>query len=161
MGLSETQLQTLATALKAETDPSLVVNLAIRNDVFMTAWVNGDSAADAWHNNCGKRELFEATNVTKFDSLTAGKRDAWKLMLDNSPIDMTRAPMRKAVIDVWGVTDSAAVLTGCLHKATRGELYLGGTTVATSNPTVSALKLNYSGTISIDEVSRSLNVYGG
>lgn len=161
MALTEPQLQTLAAGLLAETDPVMAAWRDVRNDVFLTEWVNGDSTTDAWHNACDKRDLFEATDVTLFDNLTAGKRALWQLMLDNAPVDLTRAKMRKAIIDTWGPTNSAAVLTGCLHKATRGELYLGGTVVATVNPTVSAMKMNFYGRISMDEVSRSLNVYGG
>lgn len=161
MALTDAQKATLAAGLMAETDPVMVGWRNVRNDVFLFEWVNTETATDAWHNACAKREFFEATNVSKFDNLTAGKRDAWKLMLDNAPIDMTRAAMRKAIIDVWGTTDSAVVLQSCLKKATRGELYLGSTTVATSAPVVSALKLNFQGTISIQEVSDALNRFGG
>lgn len=161
MALTEAQKQVLAVGLLAETDPVLVGWRNVRNDVFLYEWVNTETLTDAWHNGCAKRELFEATDVSKFDNLTAGKRDAWKLMLDNAPADMTRANMRKAVIDVWGVTDSKAVLQSCLKKATRGELYLGGTTPVTNTNTVVALKLNFQGSISIQEVSDAMNKFGG
>jgi len=158
MALTDTQLTTLGAAMMAETDPVFLARIP-GDDMWVTQWVNTETANDAWHNGCAKRELFESTNVTKFDNLTAGKRDAWKLMLDNAPIDMTRQPMRKAIIDIWGSVDSASVLQSCLKKATRGEMYLGSSTVATSNPTVSALKLNYQGAISLNEVSMALNKF--
>lgn len=158
MALTGTQLATLGAALMAEQDPAWL-NRIPGDDVWVTQWVNTETLTDAWHNGCAKRELFEATDVSKFDNLTAGKRDAWKLMLDNAPADMTRANMRKAVIDVWGVTDSKAVLQSCLKKATRGELYLGGTTAVTNTNTVVALKLNYQGAISLNEVSAALNLF--
>jgi hypothetical protein len=153
----DAQLQLLAAGIMAETDPVLVGWRDVRNDVFLTEWVNTETTTDAWHSHCDKRELFEATDVTLFDNLTAGKRALWQLMMDNAPIDMTRAKMRKAIIDTWGTTNSKAVLEGCLHKATRAELYLGYTTVATANPVVSALKLNFQGTVSIHEVSEAMN----
>ncbi len=155
--LTDAQLQTLAAALRAETDQTVVAAMAIRNDVALTAWCNSASTVDAWNEAMGARELFEATDVTKFDGLTAGKRDAWRLLLEFAPIDFTRQKMRKAVPDVWGNTDSVAVLQDCKRKATRGEAYLGGNDATTN--TVTAKKLNYSGSISLDDVSNALNRY--
>ena len=68
---------------------------------------------------------------------------------------MGRNKLRLAVIDVWGNTDSVAVLQACTRKATNGEKYLGTTTV-TEN-TVTALKLVVPGQISISDVSSALN----
>ena len=157
MALTTAQQQTLATALRAETDAGVVAALAIRNDVALTTWCNSLSSVDAWHNAMGKQDLFEAMDITKFDGLTAGKRDAWRLLLEFAPIDFTRQKLRKAVQDAWGNTDSVAVLQACTRKATRGEVYLGGTDATTN--TVTAKKLNYTGSISLDDVSNVLNRY--
>lgn len=155
--LLDAQLQTLAAAIRAETNQACVDALAIRNDVAMTEWVNSASAQDAWNPSMSGSLLFEATDVAKFDGLTAGKRDAWRLMLDFSPIDMARNKARKAVVDAWGNTDSVAVLKSCVRKATNGEKYLGGTS-ATEN-TVTAWKLNVPGNIGMTEISTALNRY--
>ena len=101
------------------------------------------------------RDLFEATDVTKFDGLTAGKRDAWRMMLDFQPLDFARNKLRKAVVDVWGETDSVSVLQACTRKATNGEKYLGGT-AATEN-TVTAWKLSVPGQIGMNDISNALN----
>ena len=155
MSLTDTKLQTLATALRAETDANVVNYLANRMDVQLAEWCNTASASDAWNPAMTGGMLFEATNVVKFDGLAAGKRDSWKLMLDFTPLDMGRNKLRLAVIDVWGNTDSVAVLQACTRKATNGEKYLGTTTV-TEN-TVTALKLVVPGQISISDVSSALN----
>lgn len=155
--LTTAKLQTLATALRAETDQTVVAALAIRNDVALAAWCNGASTVDAWNESMGSRDLFEATDITKFDGLTAGKRDAWRLLLQFAPVDFSRQKMRKAAQDAWGNTDSVAVLQSCTRKATRGEAYLGGTDATTN--TVTAKKLNYIGSISLDDVSNALNGY--
>ncbi len=155
--ITEAQKQTLAAALRAETDAGVVAALAIRNDVSLTAWCNTASPVDVWHPAMTNRLLFEAGDVTKFDGLTAGKREAWKLMLDFAPIDFSRNKMRKAIKDVWGNTDSVAVLQACTRKATNGEKYLGGTD-ATEN-TVTARKLNFAGQISMTDISSALNGY--
>jgi len=155
--LKNAQLQTLATALRAETDQTVVAALAIRNDVALTEWCNDASAVDAWNEAMGLRDLFEATDVTKFDAVNPGKRDAWRLLLEFAPINFSRQKMRKAVPDVWGTTEAVAVLQACTRKATRGEVYLGGADATTN--TVTAKKLNYIGNISLDDVSNALNRY--
>lgn len=155
--LTDNQLQTLAAGIRAETNQACVDALAIRNDVAMSEWVNGASAQDAWNPAMTGKLLFEASNIGKFDNLTAGKRDAWRMMLEFAPIDFARNKMRKAVTDTWGATDSIAVLQACTRKATNGEKYLGGTE-ATEN-TVTAWKLNVSGNIAMNEISTALNRY--
>ena len=153
--LTDTKLQTLATALRAETDANVVNYLANRMDVQLAEWCNTDSASDAWNPAMTGGMLFEATNVVKFDTLTSGKRDSWDLMLRYAPLDMGRNKLRLAVIDVWGDADCIAVLQACTRKATNGEKYLGTTTV--TEKTVTALKLTVPGQISISDVSSSLN----
>ena len=155
--MTETQYQTLAAALRAETDAGVVAMLAIRNDVWLAEWCNAESAVNAWQPAMTNRLLFEAGDVTKFDGLSAGKRDSWKLLLEFAPIDFARNKMRKAVTDIWGNTDSVAVLQACTRKATNAENYLGGNS-ATEN-TVTALKLKWTGTTSYSEIGEILNRY--
>lgn len=155
--MTETQLQTLAAGIRAETNQACVDALAIRNDVAMAEWVNSASSQDAWNPAMTGKLLFEASNIGKFDNLTAGKRDAWRMMLDFQPLDFARNKLRKAVVDVWGETDSVSVLQACTRKATNGEKYLGGTE-ATEN-TVVAWKLNVAGNIGMTEISTALNRY--
>lgn len=155
--LTNTQKQALAAALRAEQNATVVAAMAIRNDVYLADWCNANSAVDAWQPAMTNRQLFEATDVAKFDNLTSGKRDAWKLLLEFAPIDFARNKMRKAVTDTWGNTDSVAVLQACVRKATNAEKYLGGNS-ATEN-TVTALKLNWFGTFGYNEISDILNRY--
>lgn len=151
----DAQLQTLAAAIRAETNQACVDALANRNDVAMKQWINADSAQSAWNPAMTAIDMFEVTDVTKFDGLVAGKREAWRLMLDFAPINFGRQKFRKAVTDAWGTADSKAILTACTRPATNGEKYLGGTT-ATEN-TISAWKLNFPGNIGISEISNALN----
>jgi hypothetical protein len=157
MLLTTAQQQTLAAAIRAETDAGVVAALGIRNDVSLTDWCNSASAQEAWNPALTGKMAFEAIDVAKFDNLTSGKRDAWRMMLDFAPLDMARNKLRKAVLDVWGATDSVAVLQACVRKATNGEKYLGGT-AATEN-TVTAWKLNVAGALEINDVSDALNRY--
>jgi hypothetical protein len=153
--LTSEQMATLAAHIRANTTAAIVEALAIRNDNFLTQAYNTLTATDAWVSSVSGAELFELTDVTKFDGLTAGKRDAWRLMLDFAPINATRNANRKAIVDVWGNTDSVAVLQGCRRKATLAELTLGGNSATTN--TVSALKLNWEGQVGVIDVATALN----
>ena len=153
--LTDAQETILAAHIRASQDAAVVAAVAIRNDVELARLYNLASASDAWKVAMSGRDLFEATDVTKFDGLAAGKRDAWRLLLNFAPVDMTRQKNRKAAQDVWGNSDSVAVLQACIRKATVAEAALGGNSATTN--TVSALKLNWEGTLSTDDVSYALN----
>lgn len=155
MALTTAQETALAAHIRASQSAEVVAALAIRNDVELARLYNLASASDAWKVAMSGRDLFEATDVTKFDGLTAGKRDAWRLLLNFAPVDMTRQKNRKAAQDVWGNSDSVAVLQACIRKATVAEAAIGGNSATTN--TVSALKLNWEGTLSTDDVSYALN----
>lgn len=155
MALTNNQAQALATALRASSDPVVVAALAIRDDVSLTNWCNSATATLAWHEECGARDLFEATDVTKFDNLTAGKRAAWDLLLRFAPLDFGKAANRKAALDVWGASDSVSVLQSCRRAATNAELIFGGTDQTTN--IVAAKKLTRPGSVAIFDVSDALN----
>ncbi len=155
MALTTAQETTLAAHIRASQDAAVIAALAIRNDVELARLYNLASATDAWRVSMSGRDLFEATDVTRFDGLTAGKRDAWRLLLTFAPVDMTRQKNRRAAQDVWGNADSEAVLQACTRKATVAENALGGASATTN--TVSALKLNWEGALSTDDVSYALN----
>lgn len=153
--LTNNQKTALAAAIRAETNQGVIDAVAIGNITYLVEWCNGLSATDAWADVVEKSTLFEATNIAKFDNLTAGKRDAWQLVIDNAPIDGSRNKMRSAVVDIWGTSDSVAILQDMRRKATRGEAYLGGSSATTN--TVTALKLKYVGGLSIDDIATALN----
>lgn len=153
--LTSSQQTVLAAHIKANTNPTVVDALAIRNDQAIAEYYNGNSNTSAWISSLSNNDLFQSCDITKFDSLTAGKRDSWRMMLDFSPINFTKAKNRKAVQDIWGNTDSVAILTDCTRKATRAEEVFGGESATTN--TVTALKLNWEGTLSTNDVSYALN----
>ena len=153
------QKQTLAAALRAETDPVAADHVANRRDVQIAEWCNAASSVNAWKSSMPARDLFEATDVTKFDNLTAGKRESWSRLERFAPIDFSRNKMRAAVKDVWGVTDAPVVMANCTRTATNAEAYLGGKSATESG--VTALKLNWTGTLSHPEISDILNNYKG
>jgi hypothetical protein len=145
----------LVTALRASADP-YVQSLIYSNgndcdNIRMADWLNSLTTEYVWDYAMASTSLFEATDITKFDTLSAGKRDAWRLMLAFSPLDMRKSKYRKAITDVWGSTDAVPLLQSCLRKATNVQLILGGTTVTTL--TVTGLRLGFVDTVTYDDVS--------
>jgi hypothetical protein len=151
--LTTAQKTTLAAAFRAE--PSLATAVAAGDTYTIADWCNAVSAQDAWNPSLSAKDLFEATDIAKFDNLTAGKRDAWNLMLTYAPVDCSRNKIRKAIEDTWGATDSVAVLQACTRKATNAEAAIGGTSATTN--TVTALKLDWVGTVGYLDVAQATN----
>lgn len=151
--LTKSQRNTLRAAIA--TEPAIAAAYAIRDDVVIAEWCNAASSTDAWMSAADARTLFEAGDVTKYDGLTAGKRAAWDRIERNAPIDVGRGKMRTAVVDIWGNTDSVAVLQALVEKATNCQAKVGGTSRTTN--TVTALARNWAGTLSAYEVSVLLN----
>lgn len=157
MALSNARLTLVKNYIFASVDPDVIAarTEATRNDGFLWNWLNSPSAVVAWAENVGARTLFEAMDVTKFDGLTAGKRDAWRMMLDFAPLDFGTLKNRKAIQDQWGNADSVVILQAVTRFATHFEVAIGGNDATTN--TVTAKKLTLTGPISLDDVSTALN----
>jgi hypothetical protein len=153
--LTTQQLTTLAAAINAETNATLVGYRNNGQTTMIAEWYNATSNTDAWNKAVTQSALFDATDIAKFDNITAGKRDAWRMLMDFAPCDFTRSKVRKGVQDIWGDTDSVAVLQAGLRKATKAEVALGGSTATTN--TVAGLKLNWEGTLSGDDIASALS----
>lgn len=122
----------------------------------------------AWISNMTARDLDEASNITVFDGITAGKRDAWMLFLTYAPRDMRKARNRAVITDVWGASNAAdnaanILLKGCTRKITRAEKIIGGGVLETAGSgagLVSALDLQtWEGQLSASDVNEALT-YG-
>lgn len=144
-----------ASAINAEIDPGVVACRQARDDGCIATYYAALTSTKAWRSAMPAREMFESTNLTAFDGLTAGKRDSWKLMMDNSPIDFTRAKMRSAVNDVWGATDRDVILNAATEFASRFEMLYGGNSATTGG--VTAIKRNLIYPVNINDVSSALN----
>lgn len=159
MALTTAQETTLAAHIRASQDAAVVAALAIRNDVELARLYNLASSTYAWQSAMSARDIFEATDVANYDNITqAGKREAWRMLMDFAPIDFTRNKYRKVITDVWttlSANNLTALTQSFTRKATVAEAVFGGTSATTN--TVSALKLNWEGTLSTDDVSYALN----
>lgn len=144
--LSNNQLQTVCTAVKA--DPAANAARIAGDTVSVLAWLNGAKVPTvlSWRANMSPLELDEAANYTAFDSLTAGKRAAWPLMIGFER-DMRKNKNRNAITDIWGTATAGSVAESILlastASATNTQAALGGTVKVTG--TVTATDYNYTG----------------
>jgi hypothetical protein len=151
---------TLAAHIRANTDPEVVAALAIRDDDTIRDWYNTATVTDAWRNDVDRLALFEMTPITAFDGLSAGKRDAWRLMLEQAamvPFDFGRSKPRSVVRDIWSVAQADTILTACIRKATRCEMVFGGT--VESSGSLSATDLLVSEWLASYTISTILNQF--
>lgn len=144
MSLTNAQLTTLKAAINAEADSTFVGYRNSGATGAMADWYNLPSTTDAWRNDVSAQEIDEASDYSAFDSVAAGKRDAWALFLQYSPRDMAKNKNRKVVADVWGNATGGSIaesiLQASVKKASKGEMVYGGTSGTTG--TVTALKRN-------------------
>lgn len=144
MPLKNVQLTTLKAAIAAETDTTFVGYRNSGATGAMADWYNLSSTTDAWRDNVTAQEIDEASDYSSFDSVAAGKRDAWSLFLQYSPRDMAKNKNRKVVTDVWGNATAGSIaesiLQASVKKASKGEMVFGGSSATTG--TVTAIKRN-------------------
>jgi len=146
-----------AAHIRANTNATVVAALVVRDDQAIADWYNQASSTKAWRPIVEKQDLFDAMNLATFDSVAAGKRDAWKIMLDMAPLDFTKASNRKGVVDIFATADATNMLTACTENALQVELVFGGNSKTSGS--VTAIKRNYIGATEAAEVSHVLNNY--
>jgi len=161
--LTPAQLITLKAAILAETAGAFVTFRQQGATGAMAEWINGTLQPNvlAWKTAASANELDEGADYSAFDSVAAGKRDAWAMFLQYAPRDMSKGRNRKVVTDIWGNATAASigesVLLAAARKITRGEGYLGGSTTAATNA-VTARNLTWEGQISNDDVIQAINL---
>lgn len=160
--MTKAQLITLKAAVVA--DPTANALFVAGDTPSLTDYVNAASTTDAWRNSVSSRDLVSALKYATFDSLAAGKRDAFRLMLDFGPVDATQASVRNGLADIFAVTgtytDSAQlgkVLSACVEKATWAQTKFPFTTPATVGG-VTAIKRDFTDLVSQDEVAALVGV---
>lgn len=156
--LSPARLATACTACKGDAACNTPRVAGSVNDVL--GWLNAPRTpvALAWHTAAPVAAVEEAPTYTAYDSLAAGKRDSWLVLL-RSPRDFTKAKTRAWITDVWGAATAAsnaeAVLQAATYSATALQFAIGGTTRTTG--TVSALDLTYTGQAAVGDAEWLVN----
>ena len=158
--LTTAQLDQLKADIFAQTDPTIVTARApaTRDDRVIQAFYNtaASPVQMAWRVAVPKFDLFDALNLTQYDSIVAGKRDAFRMLLDFAPIDFGIAARRKAIGDIFSGQQLTDMATACTEAALRGELLWGSTTPSAVGG-VTAIKRNRPGALTLDEVSAAMN----
>ena len=160
--LTDPQLQTLAAAIRASTDPAVVAALAIRNDMALADWCNTPSTFVVWKTSATQHELMQLAGFdwAQIDNLTPGQSRIWEWLFANSArsIDASKERVRAGISECWKgtalkVAVGTAVLNGCKRFASRVEKIFA---TGTGSDAVPGL-LTYAGPISFNEVSQALN----
>jgi len=83
MSLTTAQLTTLKAAILAETATAFVTFRQQGATGAMADWINGTLQPNviAWKSSATATELDEGADYSAFDSVAAGKRDAWAMFL--------------------------------------------------------------------------------
>lgn len=159
------QLTTLKAHILASTDPAVVAARGNgadigRNDTELARLYNlpASPTTAAWLREASARQIFEATNVNLYDNVAAGKRDAWRMLMDFAPVDFGRNARRNTVVDVWSAQTANqrnAVLNGLTEPATVAQVVLGGTNDTAEG--VTALTRNFWGQVTIADIGAAMN----
>ena len=136
---------------------------------YLTDWLNAPSAVLAWKPLVAYQDMVENLNYATFDSVTAGKRDAFKIMLDaakSGQLDgATTAKPRKGIADIFavvgGYTDSAqapGMLNGAFVEfATNAQAAIGYAQQPAAVAGVTAQKRKFTGQCAEDTANWLIN----
>ena len=155
--MTRDELITLKAAVVA--DPAANALFVAGDMPTLTAYVNALTATDAWRESVPAVDLVAALRFATYDGLAAGKRDAFRLMLEYGPVDATKAAIRNGLGDMFatGGTYSDAqqlpkMMAACTEKATWAQTKFPFTTPAAVGG-VTAIKRAFTSIVTIDEVS--------
>lgn len=71
-------------------------------------------------------DLLAVTRVSGLMKISDAQRQLWLLMVQLAPLDFTQAWVRQHTLDIWGESDSVAILAACTEPLTRAEAMLAG-----------------------------------
>jgi len=143
MALTPAQLQTLKSAIAAETDSSFAALRAANDESGMANWYNGNSSTYCWRTSVSRAEIYNSTSGegtnwswTFYKNQSAVEQNAWVQMFMGDQADFSQANLRAGIAVIF-TSASAANATHALavgkRLATRGEkVFASGTgTLAT------------------------------
>ncbi len=160
--LTNSQYNTLRTAIIADQTAN-AFRLA-QDTASLLAWCNALTATNCWKPSVTGDNLFDNLTISSYDNLSAGKRDAWNMLMNRGSVDATKAAIRNGIKDIFTVTGSytdaaqlASMLNGaCIEFGTKAQIVIGGSTPSAVGG-VSALKRNFMDLVTQDEANRLVN----
>lgn len=157
--LTTAQATTLSAALRAETDPTVVAALAIRNDNGLTDWCNALTSYIVWRTSVPLEEIMRnGMDWTRVDNLSVGKARIWDWLSRLGTINPSQVNVRAGIDATWVGTAAdlavrAAVYTHCKRAATWAEKLFASGTGSDAVPGT----LTFDGTLQQSDVSAALN----
>ncbi len=161
--MTEAQQQTLAAAIRADTDPTVVAALSVRNDTELTNLYRQPSAFWVWRTRVTQDEIMQGNfDWTRVDNLGNGPARVWEWMFGNADrsINPSKANVRSGIEAVWKGTAAdlavrASVYTYCKRNASKAEALFVTGTGTNADPGL----LGWEGPISTNDISDALNKY--
>lgn len=158
-------LNTLRTAVLA--NPAAKVFLQAGDVQGLKSHLNGPSNQQAWKVKVLAADVFSSLTISTYDNLTAGKRDAFSLLLrmaEAGLLDVTKTPIRNGLADIFAVTGGysdatqlAKMLNGaCIEFATHAEVLYGFTTPAAVGGVTAIRRAQI---LNLDDVDISLLIF--
>lgn len=157
--LTPAQATTLAAALRAETNQTVIDALAIRNDNGLTDWCNATTSYIVWRTSVPLEEIMRnGMDWTRVDNLNVGKARIWDWLSRLGTINPSQVNVRAGIDATWVGTAAdlavrAAVYTHCKRAATWAEKLFASGTGSDAVPGT----LTFDGTLQQSDVSAALN----
>ena len=156
MALTTAQRTILAAHIRANSDPTVVAALAVRNDNAIVTVYNADSSFVAWRNQIEPDEYREALDWTEVDNLTNGKARIWEWLTQGMTVSInaSKANVRAGLNNAFNNTTTKTNLLAIATRfATLAESLFATGTGSTQSPGV----LVFDGDITAEDVGRALN----
>lgn len=158
------QLQTLKSAIIAETDPEFVGYRTNGQTTLMAAWFNipASPAYVVWRTAVTWDEITQnGFDWVQVDNLTIGKARIWEWMFRNNSqsINAAKANVRAGIDEAWKGTAAMlavrdAIYVQCKRSATRAEkLFATG-----SGTTLSPSTMSFEGGVTDQDISAAVNL---
>lgn len=164
--LDSTQLAAFATALAAETDPTLVLARDQGATPLIAAWYNAtpDPAIIVWRTVVTQDEIMQnGFDWVRVDNLANGKARIWEWMFTNETrsFNPSKANVRAGIEEVWKGTAAdlavrAAVYVHCKRAATRIEQMFAIGTGTDESPST----MGFEGNLTETDVTQALALGG-
>lgn len=157
MILTDSQKQTLADHIRANTDPDVVAALAENNHTRLAELYNLPSTFVIWRNEVTPEEYRDEIKWSEVDTLGGGKARIWSWLTENmtASLDASKNNVRRGVEDAFA---NATVTRDSLIALCKGYATVAQSVFATgSGTTESPGKARVLGTLSIRDLGDVLN----
>jgi hypothetical protein len=155
--LTTNQLKTLRIAVAANATANGYMTAGDIPSLWQ--WLNADASpvVPAWKISYPPDSLYKAHKPVEYIARSAAERSAFDLMC-RFTVDPSINRIRTGIEDIFsGVQNSTsrpAILNDMLENTSNAENALGGNTVTTAVDSISGLKRNWVGDVTMDEASR-------